>query len=720
MSSKAEALLDSYTETDSNLAPTGEWIETICDANFPLRSVCYGNGMFVAVGDSGGIFYSEDGNIWNTANVNDVGHMEDVIYANGMFVAVGFSPQFQYSMDGITWNSGENVDGETNFTIRKVIYGVDKFVAIGGKDNVMTSIDGKKWTEGYHIGSLSDNLASLAYGNNRFILMINGEYNGSIKNYIYYSVGGDTWNGVSSGLSSVEIEALAYGGGQFVAIGYNGSTNKRQWLTSKDGIKWTFGIPSNSMNKINDIVYGGPSHNQGYMAVSETGNIYWSTDGVDWSNLANINAELLSITCSNDRFVAISRKGFIFYSDMTKIPSPSPLYPVDNDEHIVIGEDRIITVPEEVKKIAVQFDNYVERVTFDCHRYWDGLDLLDTKIYINYRCADKVTLGCFLAENVAVDETDENIIHFDWVITRELTQFRGNIDFLVCAKIADDDGNELNHWNSEINKDLYVAEGMEVTEFIEQSYPDLYTQLLQRMDENEAVTSDNVAATESNAKLTEEYKNATKSYMDQTESYMKTTEGYKKDTASYMTATEGYKTDTESLRNDASNLVQTAEKLVDDASADLDTMNKMLESGEFIGPPGIQGPQGEKGEQGDPGLQGAQGPVGATGPQGPKGDIGPQGPQGIQGDVGPQGPKGDKGDTGETGATGAIGPQGIQGPKGDKGDPGENGVIAPVDGFFTMSVDADGNLWASTSDSGSTIEFELDTDTGNLYLVTED
>lgn len=49
-----------------------------------------------------------------------------------------------------------------------------------------------------------------------------------------------------------------------------------------------------------------------------------------------------------------------------------------NERHIVIGKDRFITVPEELKKIAVQGDNNIETVTFDCPRYWDEHDLSAT------------------------------------------------------------------------------------------------------------------------------------------------------------------------------------------------------------------------------------------------------------------------------------------------------------------------------------------------------
>lgn len=83
------------------------------------------------------------------------------------------------------------------------------------------------------------------------------------------------------------------------------------------------------------------------------------------------------------------------------------------------------------------------------------------------------------------------------------------------------------------------------------------------------------------------------------------------------------------------------------------------------------------------------------------------GPPGIQG------PKGDKGDTG------ARGERGEKGEKGENGDAGESGITAPVNGFFTLSVDADGNLWAYSADGSTSPDFEYDSETGNLYVVQE-
>lgn len=153
----------------------------------------------------------------------------------------------------------------------------------------------------------------------------------------------------------------------------------------------------------------------------------------------------------------------------------------ESEGHIVVDSDRFITVPDKLKRIAVANDHNIETVTFDCPRYWDGHDMSTMKVYINYSSADG-SLGCYLADNVSVDENDSNIIHFDWVITRSVAAAKGEIAFLVCIKKTDANGNEERHWNSELCRDMYVSEGLECMDYLEKAYPDLYTQLLQQID----------------------------------------------------------------------------------------------------------------------------------------------------------------------------------------------------------------------------------------------
>ncbi|WP_269478291.1 collagen-like triple helix repeat-containing protein [Hominibacterium faecale] len=109
-----------------------------------------------------------------------------------------------------------------------------------------------------------------------------------------------------------------------------------------------------------------------------------------------------------------------------------------------------------------------------------------------------------------------------------------------------------------------------------------------------------------------------------------------------------------------------ADRAAEAATQIKNTVQSKLDNGDFIGPPGPQGNTGNKGEKGDKGDTGATGPAGITGPQGP---------------------------------------------------PGESGVTTPVNSFFTMSVDPDGNLWANHADGGAP-DFEYDSATGALYFLT--
>ena len=180
------------------------------------------------------------------------------------------------------------------------------------------------------------------------------------------------------------------------------------------------------------------------------------------------------------------------------------LYSADpsTEEHIVIGSDRFVTVPDSLKKIAVQYDHNVETVTFDCPRYWDGLDMSTMYIYINYIRSDDVK-GMSRAKNITVDKSNTKIMHFDWAITRNATFAAGKLSFLVCINKSDSKGNEVNHWNSEVNDQMTVSPGLEYEEQVRAQYPDVITDLLTRMDETEYFVEQSgvIATTEQVAQL---------------------------------------------------------------------------------------------------------------------------------------------------------------------------------------------------------------------------
>lgn len=157
-------------------------------------------------------------------------------------------------------------------------------------------------------------------------------------------------------------------------------------------------------------------------------------------------------------------------------------YDNNSDPHIVIGADRVIVVPEELKRIAVQYDHNMRTVTFDCPRYYDGRDMSKMRVYITIE-GPLGARSSYIADNVRVDDKKSSVMHFDWTIKRTITSVDGPITFLVCIRKADNEGNEENHWNSELNSEMYISKGMEYdSETVESEHPDIVSQLLDRMD----------------------------------------------------------------------------------------------------------------------------------------------------------------------------------------------------------------------------------------------
>ena len=125
-------------EPTGGVLPTiGEWI-----------SVCYGNGMFVAVTneDIGTYAYSIDGMHWVQNTMPVALKQLSVCYGNGMFVAVPSTASdiAVCSTDGINWIQSIL---PASISWKSVCYGNGMFVAVGGRSNVAAySTDGITWT----------------------------------------------------------------------------------------------------------------------------------------------------------------------------------------------------------------------------------------------------------------------------------------------------------------------------------------------------------------------------------------------------------------------------------------------------------------------------------------------------------------------------------------------------------------------------------------------
>ena len=112
----------------------------------------------------------------------------------------------------------------------------------------------------------------------------------------------DHWYARTSPEPYLQLSAVAYGGGQFVAVGAGMGFSTTNVLTSPDGANWT-GRASGVSSRLNGITYG----NGQFVAVGENV-VMDSTDAVAWNSRAPM-ARLNAITFGQGYFVAVGEMG---------------------------------------------------------------------------------------------------------------------------------------------------------------------------------------------------------------------------------------------------------------------------------------------------------------------------------------------------------------------------------------------------------------------------
>lgn len=163
-----------------------------------------------------------------------------------------------------------------------------------------------------------------------------------------------------------------------------------------------------------------------------------------------------------------------------------------NDVITIDGETRMISVPASEIFFGVESDKDVERKHFRCPKVvGDGIDLSKHQIYISYITSDSAgktfsgNAGLYLCEDVATDGDD---ITFSWQLSGNVFASAGFIAFKVLAAKTDGE-NVQTRWNTvpAIGTVLMtVPDGMDIGE----SYPDIVTQLLERMASVEKIATE--------------------------------------------------------------------------------------------------------------------------------------------------------------------------------------------------------------------------------------
>ena len=150
----------------------------------------------------------------------------------------------------------------------------------------------------------------------------------------------------------------------------------------------------------------------------------------------------------------------------------------ENELLVIDHNFRAIKIPKNKCIAGVESDDDVNRVYFSCPRYCSGTDLSDFDFRINYLNANSEG-DIFAVEDKSFDETT---IHFSWLIGRHALKYKGNIHFIVCARVADIEGKIIKEYNTAVHS-LMVEEGLEVdTQAIYADNYDIIEQFLQTIN----------------------------------------------------------------------------------------------------------------------------------------------------------------------------------------------------------------------------------------------
>lgn len=171
---------------------------------------------------------------------------------------------------------------------------------------------------------------------------------------------------------------------------------------------------------------------------------------------------------------------------------------VVDDVFVIDAPNRKIIVPDSESVFGVETDKDVERKYFRCPRIvGDNIDLSQHKIYVVYVTAKDVkgtffpdiVNGKYWCDDVTVDG---DYITFSWKLSDNVMSKAGIIAFKILA-VTTENGTEKTRWNT---APAYGTVLMTVPdgEGVEERYPDIITQLLERMDAVEGLSLKGLSA----------------------------------------------------------------------------------------------------------------------------------------------------------------------------------------------------------------------------------
>lgn len=263
-----------------------------------LQTALFAEGQFVAAGRHATVVASATGNVWETQYLKAGFNSMGLVYADGLYVMVDRDGQVAVSADLKAWrllNIGAS-------SLKDIIHTGNRFIAVGHSSSVFSSPDGDTWTQ-TRVAEDNFDLEAVAFGDGNYLTVARG-------GRIFQSTDLDQWTEVFGGFPGTENltdnwEGMVWFNGRFVAYG-----PAHRLLVSENGTDWNE-IPLSFESSFTD-------HAEWNGSLWLSGNsdaILHSNDALSWERISlGVNVSANAIAASPDRLVALASRGEVYSS----------------------------------------------------------------------------------------------------------------------------------------------------------------------------------------------------------------------------------------------------------------------------------------------------------------------------------------------------------------------------------------------------------------------
>lgn len=269
-----------------------------------LRAVNYGSdGNFVAVGLSGVLWTSENAIVWTARTSGVTDHLLGVAYNGTHWVAVGQNGRIITATDPTgTWTSRTS---NTTNQLYNVAWDGTYWATCGLSGTIRYQTDPTAaWSTA--TSNTAQNLYSIAYGNGYWGVCGDGH----VIQYRATDPAGAWSSADAAGTITDSLSAINYNGTVWAAVTQTGTFKSRYRSTDPAG---TFSVGTTTTSAMNP---GLTVNGSTFVAAGDSGKIYTSTDGNNWtSRTSGVAVSLFGAGCfAKNLYVIVGYSGTILTS----------------------------------------------------------------------------------------------------------------------------------------------------------------------------------------------------------------------------------------------------------------------------------------------------------------------------------------------------------------------------------------------------------------------